>query len=134
VDRLSRRRIGDHKMVQWSVTYLALAYAVQHGAMLTSEFRVATSCARISMLLLALGLPLVMTLALYHGERSSRHFTPAELSILAALLVIDRCSSTHLCSHRQKAPRENRRPSPTRLHLLNPAVSRSIPCRGGLAS
>jgi hypothetical protein len=44
VDRLSPRRISDHKMVQWSVTSLALTYAVQHGAVLTSEFRVATSC------------------------------------------------------------------------------------------
>src|ERR1017187_10385797 len=40
------------------------------------------------MLLLTLGLPVVMTFAWYHGERASRQFTKAELSILSALLVM----------------------------------------------
>src|SRR5437588_257792 len=91
VDRLSLlwHRINDHKMVQWSVAYVALAYGVQHGVILTSEsFGWPNAVARISMLLLALGLPVVMTLAWYHGARASRNFSQAELSILAALLVI----------------------------------------------
>jgi TolB-like protein/Flp pilus assembly protein TadD len=91
VDRLSQlwRRINDHKMVQWSVAYVALAYGVQHGVVLTSEaFDWPHAVTGISMLLLALGLPLVMTFAWYHGERASRQFTKAELSILSALLVI----------------------------------------------
>jgi TolB-like protein len=91
VDRLSLlwRRINDHKMVQWSVAYIALAYGLQHGVILTSEsFEWPNAVARISMLLLALGLPVVMTFAWYHGERASQQFTKAELSILSALLVI----------------------------------------------
>jgi TolB-like protein len=91
VDRLSLlwHRINDHKMVQWSVAYVALAYGIQHGVVLTSEaFDWPHAVVSISMLLLALGLPLVMTFAWYHGERASRQFTKAELSILAALLVM----------------------------------------------
>src|ERR1700674_4421376 len=91
LDRLSLlwRRINDYKIAQWSVAYIALAYGVQHGVALTSEaFEWPRAVARISMLLLVLGLPVVMTLAWYHGERASRQFTKAELSILSALLVI----------------------------------------------
>ena len=91
VDRLSQlwRRVNDHKMVQWSVAYVALAYGIQHGVVLTSEaFEWPHAVQQISMLLLALGLPLVVTFAWYHGERASRQFTKAELSILSALLVM----------------------------------------------
>ena len=91
VDRLSLlwRRVNEHKIVQWSVAYVALAYGVQHAVILTSEsFEWPNSVARISMLLFALGLPVVMTLAWYHGDRASRHFSRAELTIVSILLVI----------------------------------------------
>src|SRR5258705_11829733 len=91
VDRLSLlwRRIHDHKSVQWSLAYVAVAYAIQHAIILTGEsFEWPNAVARISMLLLALGLPVVMTFAWYHGARASRNFSQAELSILAALLVM----------------------------------------------
>ena len=91
VDRLSQlwRRINEYKIAQWSVAYVALAYGVQHGVILTSEsFEWPNMVARISMLLLALGLPLVMTFAWYHGERASRQFSRAELTIISILLVI----------------------------------------------
>src|SRR5258706_10142097 len=91
LDRLSLlwRRVNDHKIAQWTVAYVAVAYGIQHGVILTSEsFEWPNAVARISMLLLALGLPVVMTFAWYHGERASRQFTKAEMSILSALLVI----------------------------------------------
>src|SRR6266567_5842363 len=91
VDRLSQlwHRINDHKMVQWSVAYVAVAYGIQHGVILTSEsFEWPNAVARISMLLLVLGLPLVVTFAWYHGERASRQFSRAELTIISILLVI----------------------------------------------
>ncbi len=40
------------------------------------------------MLLLALGLPVVITFAWYHGERASSQFSRAELTIISILLVI----------------------------------------------
>jgi TolB-like protein len=91
VDRLSQfwQRIYDRKMVQWSVAYVALAYAIQHGVVLTSEaFAWPEWVLGVSMLLLVLGLPVVMTFAWYHGERSNRHFSTAEVTIVSLLLVI----------------------------------------------
>jgi adenylate cyclase len=91
VDRLSLlwRRVHDHKVVQWSVGYIAVAYAIQHAIILTGEsFEWPNAVARVSMLLFILGLPLVVTFAWYHGARASRNFSQAELSILSALLVI----------------------------------------------
>ena len=39
VDRLSERwrRVNEHKMMQWSVAYVALGYGIQHGGNLTSQ-------------------------------------------------------------------------------------------------
>jgi adenylate cyclase len=91
VDRLSQlwRRINEHKIVQWSVAYVAVAYALQQGLVLMGgAFDWPDAVLRASMLLLILGLPVVITLAWYHGERASRHFSTAELSILSTLLVI----------------------------------------------
>src|ERR1700680_857728 len=91
VDRLSElwRRINDHKMVQWSVAYVALAYGVQHAVTLITEaFEWPHAVERVSMLLLALGLPLAMTLAWYHGERASRRISGPELTIISILLAI----------------------------------------------
>src|ERR1700687_3262425 len=90
VDRLSElwRRINDHKVAHWSVAYVALAYGAQHAITLTSEaFEWPHAVERISMLLLVLGLPLVMTLAWYHGARASRRISGPELTIVSLLLV-----------------------------------------------
>ena len=90
VDRVSRLWTGltERKLAQWTVGYIALAYGIQHGIILTAEsFEWPNAVARISMLLLVLGLPLVVTLAWYHGERASRHFSHAELTIVSLLLV-----------------------------------------------
>src|ERR1700674_4313799 len=91
LDRLSLlwRRINDRKIVQWSVAYVALAYGIQHGVVLTGDaFDWPHVVSRISMLLLALGVPVVATLAWYHGERASRRISGPELTIISLLLVI----------------------------------------------
>src|ERR1051326_3204975 len=90
VDRMSLlwRRINEHKIVQWSVAYVALAYAIQHAVVLTTEaFEWPHIVQPISMLLLAFGAPVVMTLAWYHGEKASRRISGPELTIIALLLV-----------------------------------------------
>ena len=91
VDRFSLlwRRVNDHRIVQWGVAYVALAYGIQHGVTLTSEpFDWPHAVARISMLLLALGLPLVMTLAWYHGDRATKRISGGEAAIVTVLLVL----------------------------------------------
>jgi adenylate cyclase len=91
VDRLTQlwRRINEHKLVQWTVAYIAVAYALQQGLVLMDgAFDWPDAVLRASMLLMILGLPLVVTLAWYHGERASRHFSAAEMTIISLLLVI----------------------------------------------
>jgi adenylate cyclase len=91
VDRLSQlwRRVYDHKIAQWSVAYIAVAYALLQGLVLMGgAFDWPDAVLRASMLLLILGLPVVITLAWYHGERASRNFSAAELTIISLLLVI----------------------------------------------
>ena len=81
------RRLKDHRIAQWTVGYVAVAYGIQHAVTLTSEaFDWPHAVTRLSMLLLALGLPLAMTLAWYHGERASRRMSTGEFSILSVLL------------------------------------------------
>src|SRR5262252_3256379 len=81
------RRINEHKLAQWSVAYVAIAYAIQHGVILTSEsLEWPGIVARSTMILLALGLPLVMVLAWYHGHRATRHVSKVEFSIISLLL------------------------------------------------
>ena len=91
VDRLSAlwRRVHERKIAQWSLAYVALAYGIQHGVVLTAEaFDWPHAVQQISMLLLALGLPVTMTFAWYHGERASRRISGPELTIIAILLAI----------------------------------------------
>ncbi len=84
-----RSYIAERKVVQWSIGYIALAYSVQQGVGLTSEaFEWPQVVLRVSMLLLALGLPLVVTLAWYHGDRGSQRVSGPELTIISMLLVV----------------------------------------------
>src|SRR3569832_810801 len=82
------RRAKEHRVAQWTVGYVAVAYGIQHAVVLTQEaFRWPENILRISMLLLALGLPLAMTFAWYHGDSANRRISAGELSIVSVLLV-----------------------------------------------
>jgi TolB-like protein len=83
------RQLKQHRIAQWSVGYIAVAYGIQHAVTLTSEaFEWPNLVVRISMLILILGLPVAMTLAWYHGERASRRISGPELTIISILLVV----------------------------------------------
>jgi len=63
--------------------------SVQHAVVLTGEaFEWPHAVVRVSMLILALGVPVVLTVAWYHGDRGSQHISGPELSIISILLVI----------------------------------------------
>ena len=82
------RRLKEHRIAQWTVGYVALAYGVQHAVILTSEsFEWPNAIARVTMLVLALGLPIAMTLAWYHGERANHRVSGPELAIISILLA-----------------------------------------------
>src|SRR5690349_9298373 len=78
------RRLKEHRIAQWTVGYVAVAYGIQHGVVLTREaFEAPQMIERVSMLALILGLPLVATFAWYHGERTTRRVSGGELSIIS---------------------------------------------------
>src|SRR3974390_1792249 len=90
-DRLTTiwRRVKDHRIAQWTVGYIAVAYGIQHAVTLTSEaFKWPDSVIRLSMLLLILGLVLSMVFGSYHGKRTTRRNSAGDLSILSLLLVV----------------------------------------------
>jgi TolB-like protein/tetratricopeptide (TPR) repeat protein len=91
VDRMAQlwRRLKEHRIAQWTVGYIALTYAIQHGVVLTTEsLDWPHAIERVTMILLALGLPVAMTVAWYHGGTVNRRVSGGELSILSALLTI----------------------------------------------
>jgi len=82
-------RIREHKIIQWALGYLAAALALTHAEELVARaFEWPEFISRALIVVLALGLPIAITLAWYHGHRASRHVTGAEASIIAILLLI----------------------------------------------
>jgi adenylate cyclase len=82
-------RIKDHKIAQWTLAYVAAAYALLDGTKILSEaFDWPHWLLRAVAALLVLGLPLMVTLAWYHGHRALRRVGRAELTIITVLLVI----------------------------------------------
>ncbi|MGP8032730.1 MAG: tetratricopeptide repeat protein [Steroidobacteraceae bacterium] len=82
-------RIKAHKVVQWTLTYLAVAYTLLHGAeMLTSSLSWPHAWLRVFALLLILGLPLAVTYAWYHGTYARQRVSATEVMIIAILLAV----------------------------------------------
>ena len=82
-------RIKEHKIAQWTLAYAAAAYALLDGTKIVSDaFDWPHQVLRVVTVLLILGLPLVVTLAWYHGHRALRRVGRAELTIITVLLVV----------------------------------------------
>src|SRR5262245_22077508 len=81
-------RIRRHKVVEWTLAYLAFGYALLHGVeMLRDAFEWPVLVPRLTVIGLILGAPIAVTLAWYHGHRARHRVSGPELSILIALLV-----------------------------------------------
>ena len=82
-------RIKDHKIIQWTLGYLAAALALTHGEDLVAHaFDWPEVISRALIVVLAVGLPVAITLAWYHGHRAERHVSRTEATILVALLLV----------------------------------------------
>jgi hypothetical protein len=78
-----------HKVVVWTLAYVAFAYALLHGVqMLREAFEWPYLVSRLTVLGLVLAAPIAVTLAWYHGHRARHRVSGQELSILIALLVV----------------------------------------------
>jgi TolB-like protein len=114
-------RIKDHKIAQWTLAYAAAAYALLDGTKILSEaFDWPHQVLRIVTVLLIVGLPLVVTLAWFHGHRALKRVSGRELTIITVLLVVAGAVLWHFAH----APQEAVATAPTSAHLVGstPAV------------
>ena len=82
-------RLKHHKVVQWTLAYLAVAYTLLHGAeMLGGSLSWPHGLLRAFTLILILLIPVVITLAWYHGARGQQRASGTEIMVIAILLAI----------------------------------------------
>lgn len=82
-------RIKAHKVVQWTLAYLAVAYTLLHGAeMLSHSLSWPHAVLRVFALLLILGVPIVVTLSWYHGTYARQRVSATEVMIVALLVAL----------------------------------------------
>src|SRR4026209_1801583 len=82
--RLRRRKVGHGGLV-----YVAAAWGFLQGLEYVSEaFHWPDQLRQIALIALLIGLPVVLVLAWYHGDRGQQRLTPPEFAILTLLLLL----------------------------------------------
>ena len=77
------------KVVQWGLLYLAGAWgALQGFEYLSDTYDWPRQLQQLATLVLLIGLPVVLVLAWYHGDRGEQRITTPEFAILTLLLLI----------------------------------------------
>src|SRR6516162_5458583 len=98
-------RIRRHKVVEWTLAYVAFGYALLHGVQMLSEtFEWPRLASTITATGLLVGLPVAVTLAWYHGHRAQHRISGPELSILMVLLVLAGSVFWYFSRHERSAP------------------------------
>src|SRR6266403_637231 len=83
------QRLKQRKLVQWTVAYVAAAFALLQGADIVAQrFGWPEQTMRLVIIALSVGLFVTLVLAWYHGERGAQRVTGTELLILSLLLAI----------------------------------------------
>jgi TolB-like protein len=82
-------RLKQHKVAQWTLAYAAGAYTLLHGVEMLSEAQEWPHIVvRVLSLVLVLGVPVVVTLAWYHGAKGLKRISGPELLIVTLLLFL----------------------------------------------
>jgi len=83
------QKIKHHKVVEWTLAYIAFAYALLHVAeMLTEAQEWPHIIVRVLSFALILAVPIVMTVAWYHGHKARHRISTPELVIITLLLFV----------------------------------------------
>ena len=81
-------RLRRRKVVQWGIAYAAGAWGLLQGlAYVSTAFHWPEQLQRIAILAF-IGLPIVLVLAWYHGDRGEQRVGRAELAILTLLFLL----------------------------------------------
>ena len=82
-------RLRRRKVVRWGLVYVAAAWGFLQGLeYVTETFHWPEQLRQIAFLALLIGLPIVLVLAWYHGERGQQRISTPELAILTLLLLL----------------------------------------------
>jgi len=82
-------RLRRRKVVQWGIAYSAGAWGLLQGlAYATATFHWPEVLQALSTLALLIGLPIVLVIAWYHGDRGHQRVTAAELAIITLLFLV----------------------------------------------
>ena len=82
-------RLRRRKVVQWGLVYVAAAWGFLQGLEYVSEsFHWPEQLRQIALIALLIGLPIVLVLAWYHGDRGQQRISTAEFAILTVLLLL----------------------------------------------
>ncbi len=83
------QRLKQRKLVQWTVAYVAAAFALLQGIDIVAQrFGWPEQTMRLVIIALSVGLFVTLVLAWYHGEHGAQRVTGTELLILALLLAV----------------------------------------------
>jgi len=82
-------RIQRHKVVEWTLAYVAAGFALVHGVEMGSHaFEWPRLVSKLAIVGWLAGIPVAATIAWYHGHRAQQRVSRAELSILVLLLFL----------------------------------------------
>ena len=82
-------RLRRRKVVQWGLVYVAAAWGFLQGLeYVTETYHWPEQLRQVSFLALLIGLPIVLVLAWYHGDRGQQRVSTPEFAILTLLLLL----------------------------------------------
>ncbi len=82
-------KLRRRKVVQWGVVYVAAAWGFLQGlAYISSTFDWPRQIQQLTTLALLIGLPIVLVLAWYHGDRGQQRISTSEFTIVTLLLLL----------------------------------------------
>jgi len=82
-------KLRRRKVVQWGVAYAAGAWGFLQGLQYVSEaFGWPGQLRQVAILALLIGLPIVLVIAWYHGDRGEQRVTGTELAIITLLFLL----------------------------------------------
>jgi adenylate cyclase len=82
-------RLRRRKVVQWGLVYVAAAWGFLQGLeYVTETYHWPEQLRQVSFLALLIGLPIVLVLAWYHGDRGQQRISTPEFAILTLLLLL----------------------------------------------
>ncbi len=82
-------KLRRRKVVQWGVVYAAGAWGLLQGlAYVSATFNWPLQLQQLATLALLVGLPIVLVVAWYHGDKGQQRVTAAELAIITLLFLV----------------------------------------------